>query len=104
MKALAAASASVQEAKDVSDASSSASSVAAQAESSENEEDSSAYDSDATDLFHLEVESAATWETPQDKDRRVSHVLAAQMRRRPLVPPQHATKLLLRALLTLEVA
>ena len=56
MKALAAASASVQEAKDVSDASSSASSVAAQAESSENEEDSSAYDSDATDLFHLEVE------------------------------------------------
>ena len=47
---------------------------------------SSAYDSDASDLFHLEVESAATWETPQDKDMRVAHILASQMRRHPLVP------------------
>ena len=39
-------------------------------------------------MFHLQAETAATWETPQDKDRRVAHLLAAQMRRHPLVPPQ----------------
>ena len=69
-------------------ASSSNSSAASQDEASEDEAASSAYDSDASDLFHLEVETAATWETPQDKDRRVAHLLAAQMRRHPLVPSQ----------------
>ena len=48
----------------------------------------SAYESDASDLFHLDVEPNATWETFQDKDRRVVHLLARQMRRHPLVPPQ----------------
>ena len=32
------------------------------------------------------MEPAATWETPQDKDTRVAHLLASQMRRHPLVP------------------
>ena len=65
-----------------------ASSEASQAEGSDGEASSSAYDSDATDLFHLEVEPARTWETPQDKDVRVAHLLASQMRRHPLVPAQ----------------
>jgi len=88
MQALADAAASAKDANDEADASSSASSVAAEGEGSGEETDTSAYDSDATDLFHLEVEATATWETPQDKDRRVSHLLAAQMRRHPLVPPR----------------
>ena len=67
---------------------SSSSSAASQEEASEDGSASPAYDSDASDLFHLEVETEATWETPQDKDKRVAHLLAAQMRRHPLVPPQ----------------
>ena len=64
------------------------SSEASQGEATDDEEASSAYDSDASDLFHLEVEAAASWETLQDKDRRLAHLLAEQMRRHPLVPPQ----------------
>ena len=62
------------------------SSNASEPENNDDDDASSAYDSDASDLFHLEVESAATWETPQDKDMRVAHILASQMRRHPLVP------------------
>ena len=64
------------------------SSDSSQDEGNDDEAVSSAYDSDATDLFHLDVECAATWETPQDKDLRVAHLLASQMRRHPLVPSQ----------------
>ena len=33
------------------------------------------------------MEPAATWETPQDKDLRIAHLLAVQMRPHPLLPP-----------------
>ena len=56
-------------------------------DASHEETATSAYDSDASDLFHPEVEPAVTWETPQDKDIRVAHLLPAQMRRHPLLPP-----------------
>ena len=69
------------------EAASSSSSVASQEHASDEEAASSAYDSDASDLFHLQVEPAATWETPQDKDLRVAHLLAVQMRRHPFLPP-----------------
>ena len=89
MRSLAAARATAKEERwDNDEPASAASSSASQAEGSDDEGSNSAYDSDATDLFHLEVEPAATWETVQDKDLRVAHLLAAQMRRHPLVPPQ----------------
>ena len=88
MRALAAAAEARSDGRPAAEVASSGSSVASQGEASDEEAASSAYDSDATDLFHLETEPAATWETPQDKDRRVAHVLAAQMRRHPLVPAQ----------------
>jgi len=65
-----------------------ASSAIGEDEQGDDESASSAYDSDATDVFHLEVEPVPTWETVQDKDRRVAHILAGQMRRHPLMPPQ----------------
>ena len=69
------------------EAASSSSSVVSQHDASDEEVASSAYDSDASDLFHLEVEPAPTWETPQDKDLRIAHLLAGQMRRHPFLPP-----------------
>ena len=86
MQSLARAAAAEPNSHGFTEAASSSSSGASQYEASEDEAASSAYDSDASDLFHLEVETAATWETPQDKDMRVAHILAAQMRRHPLVP------------------
>ena len=88
MQSLARAAAAELDSHGFTGAASSSSSVASQDEASEDEAASSTYDSDASDLFHLEAETAATWETPQDKDRRVAHLLDAQMRRHPLVPPQ----------------
>ena len=64
------------------------SSPIASEEDNENSAASSAYDSDASDVFHLAVEAAAAWETVQDKDRKLAHILAAQMRRHPLMPSQ----------------
>ena len=87
MRSLASAAAAAKsECHGFTEAASSISSAASQGEGSDDEASNSAYDSDATDLFHLEVEAAATWETPQDKDTRVAHLLASQMRRHPLVP------------------
>ena len=88
LQSLAADASSKSERHGFTEVDSDVSSAPSQDEASNDEASSAAYDSDATDLFHLEVEPAATWETPQDKDRRVAHVLAAQMRRHPLVPPQ----------------
>ena len=89
MRSLASAVATAKLERDgVTEAASGTSSAASQDEGSDDEASSSAYDSDATDLFHLEVEPAATWETIQDKDTRVAHLLASQMRRHPLVPAQ----------------
>jgi len=51
------------------------------------QDSSSDYDSDVSDVFHLEVESNKTWETGQDKNLRVAHILAKQMRRHPNMPP-----------------
>ena len=90
MHALAAEAASKSEGHGVAEPASDDSVAASQDEASDESVASSAYDSDATDLFHLEVEPSAiaTWETLQDKDRRVAHVLARQMRRHPLMPTQ----------------
>ena len=49
---------------DDSEVASSSSSVVSQCDGSDEEAASSAYDSDASDLFHLQAELAATWETP----------------------------------------
>ena len=53
-------------------------------------QDHSDDDSDASDLFHVEKESDEVLgtETLQDADRRVAHLLAKQMRRHPLLPPE----------------
>ena len=44
-------------------------------------------DSDASDLFHLEVHAGMTWVTREDRDLQRLHELAARLRDRPLPPP-----------------
>ena len=87
LASLATAAASNQNSHGDTEAASSSSSVVSQCDGSDEEAASSAYDSDASDLFHLQVEPAATWATPQNKDLRIAHLLGVQMRRHPLMPP-----------------
>ncbi len=70
------------------DRASDASSVNSGNESVDDDASTSGCESDATDVFHLQVEATPSWETLQDQHRRVAHILAAQMRRHPLVPAQ----------------
>ena len=76
MKSLSAAASTGEPCSNKAGDDASSSSSTAQDESIDEDEISSGCESDATDLFHLDTEPAATWETVQDKDRRVAHVLA----------------------------
>ena len=63
------------------------SSDAESADTASSDGSSSAYDSDASDVFNLSCEPCGSFLTEQDKELKVAWLIGEQLRAHPLVPP-----------------